>query len=257
MISSTGKSTITETFSGEIEAVKPAQSGLLVCGSYYNEKKQQVPWAAKVGEEGEFEWVFEEAANQVDAPKALKHFPFCAEHGDEYVLLQHEALGYPNGNVYTMIRLSKEGSPVFSKMIPLPKMEYGCLFFNVMVNDEMLVLYGGVCDSDYQYVATAAAINPSAEVLWIKEYSNSSGIGAAESFHNRYCFSLAVPERLEKTILIVDEFGHTVETFFNPIDQLLTGSNIRSIIADENDCLWIVGTIENGEYCYIAKLFEQ
>lgn len=63
-----------------------------------------------------------------------------------------------------------------------------------------------------------------------------------------------MPERLENTILIVDEFGHTVETFFNPIDQLLSGNNIRSIIADENDCLWIVGTIENGECCYIAKL---
>lgn len=253
VISSAGKVTITESFSGEIEAVKPDQSGLLVCGSYYNEKNQQVPWAAKIGEEGEFEWFFEEAANQVDAPGALKHFQFCAEDADEYVLLQHEVLGYPNGNVYTMIRLSKEGSPVFSEMIPLPKMEFGCLFSNVMVNDKMLVLYGGVCDPDYQYVATAAAINQSAEVLWLKKNSNSSGIGAAESFRNRCFFSLTVPERLGNTIMIVDGFGNTVELFINPIDQLLTDSNIRNIIADENDSLWIVGTIENGAYCYIAK----
>ena len=49
VISSTGKITITENFSGEIEAVTPLESGLLVCGSYYNEKNKQVPWAAKVG----------------------------------------------------------------------------------------------------------------------------------------------------------------------------------------------------------------
>lgn len=57
--------------------------------------------------------------------------------------------------------------------------------------------------------------------------------------------------------MIVDGFGNTVELFINPIDQLLTDSNIRNIIADENDSLWIVGTIENGAYCYIAKLAVQ
>lgn len=141
-----------------------------------------------VGEEGEFDWIFEETANQVDAPVALNHFQFCTEYADEYVLLQHETLGYANGNIYTMIRLNKNGSPVFSEMIPLPKMVYGCLFCDVMVNDKMLVLYGGVYDPDYQYVATAAAINQSAEVLWLKENTSSSSIGAAESLSDRYLF---------------------------------------------------------------------
>lgn len=71
VISSPGKITITENFSGEIEAVKPAQNGLLVCGSYFNGVKQQVPWAAKIGGDGKMEWVFEKTANQVDAPGSL------------------------------------------------------------------------------------------------------------------------------------------------------------------------------------------
>lgn len=257
VISSTGKITITENFSGEIEAVTPLESGLLVCGSYYNEKNKQVPWAAKVGKKGEYEWVFEGEVNQVDAPGTLKHFEFCTEYADEYVLLQHEALGYPNGNVYTMIRLRKDGLPVFRETIHLSKMEFGCLFSNVMVNGETLVLYGGVCASDYQYIATVAAINKSAEVLWLKENAESVGVGAAGNFNGRYYFSLTMPDRLGNTIMIVDELGNTIETFINPFDLLLADSNIKNIISDENDCLWIIGTIENGEYCYIAKLAGQ
>lgn len=257
VISSVGKITITENFEGEIEAVKPLESGLLVCGSYYNEKKKQVPWAAKVGGKGKYEWVFEGEINQVDAPGTLKHFEFCTEYADEYVLLQHEALGYPNGNVYTMIRLRKDGSFVFSETIHLPKMEFGCHFSNVMVNGETLVLYGSVCASDYQYIATVAAINEQAEVLWLKENAESIGVGAAESFNGCYYLSLTVPERLGNTIMIIDEFGNTIETFINPFDLSLADSNIRNIIADENDYLWIIGTIENGEYCYIAKLAKQ
>ena len=57
--------------------------------------------------------------------------------------------------------------------------------------------------------------------------------------------------------MIVDELGNTIETFINPFDLLLADSNIKKIISDENDCLWIIGTIENGEYCYIAKLAGQ
>lgn len=128
VIPSAGKITVTEKFSGEIESVKTLESGLLVSGSYYNEKKKQVPWAAKVGGKGEFEWIFEGEVNQVNTPGTLKHFEFCTEYANEYVLLQHEALGYPNGNVYTIIRLGKDGSPVFCETIPLSKMEFGCHF---------------------------------------------------------------------------------------------------------------------------------
>lgn len=133
-------------------------------------------------------------------------------------MLKLEALGYPNGEIYTMIRLTKEGSPVFSEMIPLPKMEYGCHFFDVMVNDKTLVLYGGVCDPDYQYVATAAAINLSAEVLWLKDYSNFSGFAAAVSLCDRSLFSLTSPDRLGNTLIVIDEFGNTADTFFIPLN---------------------------------------
>lgn len=136
-------------------------------------------------------------------------------------------------------------------------MEFGCHFSNVIVNEETLVLYGSVCTSSYQYVATVAAINKQAEVLWLKENAESIGIGAAESFNGCYYLSLTVPERLGNTIMIVDEFGNTIETFINPFDLSLADGNIRNIITDENNCLWIVGTIENGEYCYIAKLSGQ
>lgn len=53
VISLAGNITITEDFGGEIEAVTPLESGMLVCGSYYNKQKKQVPWAAKVGKKGD------------------------------------------------------------------------------------------------------------------------------------------------------------------------------------------------------------
>ena len=257
VISLAGNITITEDFGGEIEAVTPLESGMLVCGSYYNKQKKQVPWAAKVGKKGEYEWVFEGEANQVDAPGFLKHFEFCTEYASEYVLLQHEALGYPDGNVYTMIRLTKDGTPIFRENINLPKMEFGCNFSNIIVNKETLILYGGICTSNYQYVATAVAINRQAEVLWLKENVESVGIGAAESYNGCYYFSLTIPECLGNTIMVVDEIGNVIETFVNPFDLSLADSNIRNIITDEDNSLWIVGTIENGEHCYIAKFAGQ
>ena len=253
VLSSTGEMTTTEKFPGEIESVATLEDGLLVSGSYYTRKEKEVPWAAKVGADGKFVWEFEEEPNIVEVPGVRKHFEFCAEYMDEYILVRHEALG-PDGHMYSMIRLGKDGTVILADTIDLPRMEFGCLFTNVMVNEETLVLYGGVCDPDYQYVATFAAINKSAEVLWLKEYAESVGVGAAESLNGLYYLSLTVPEFLGNTIMVVDAFGNTIETFINPFDMLLTYSNIRNIIADENDCLWIVGTIENGEYCYIAKL---
>ena len=57
--------------------------------------------------------------------------------------------------------------------------------------------------------------------------------------------------------MVVDEIGNMIETFVNPFDLSLADSNIRNIITDEDNSLWIVGTIENGEHCYIAKFAGQ
>lgn len=254
VISSAGKITVTENFPGEIEAVAALEDGLLVSGSYYNKKGKEVPWAAKVGKNGKYEWEFEENPAQSKAPGARKHFEFCSEYADEYVLLQHEASPYPDaGNAYSMIRLAKDGSLVFNGSINLPPMEFGCLFNNVMVNEDTLVLYGEVCDSNFEYDATVAAINKSAEVLWIKKYTESVGVGAAGNINDIYYLSLAMLNPPGNKILIVNHLGDTVETFDNPFEQFSTNVIVRNIISGENDCLWIVGTIENGTRCFIAK----
>lgn len=221
-------------------------------------KEEQVPWAAKVGENGTYKWVFEGKPVQANAPGIRKHFEFCAEYADEYVLLQHETWPYPNAsNVYSMIRLAKDGSLICSSPINLPPMEFGCLFNNVIVNGETLVLYGEVCDSNFQYVATVAAINKSAEVLWIKGYAESVGVGAAGNLQDLYYLSFVMHNPLGNTILVANKSGDTIETLVNPFEQFSTGIIVRNIISDKKDCLWIVGTIENATRCFIAKLIGQ
>lgn len=121
------------------------------------------------------------------------------------------------------------------------------------MNDVTLVLYGEVCDSNFEYDATVAAINKSAEVLWIKKYTESVGVGAAGNINDIYYLSLAMLNPPGNKILIVNHLGDTVETFDNPFEQFTTNVIVRNIISGENDCLWIVGTIENGTRCFIAK----
>lgn len=251
VISSAGKITVTENFPGEIEAVEVLEDGLLVSGSYYNKKVKEVPWAAKVGENGKYEWEFEEKPSQSKAPGVRKHFEFCTEYADEYVLLQHEAS--EAGNVYSMIRLAKDGSVIFSGSINLPPMKTGCLFTDVMANEDTLVLYGGVCDSNFQYDATVAAINKSAEVLWIKKYTEFVSVGAVGNLRDLYYIPLITRNAPGIKILIVNHSGDTIERFANPFEPLSTNAIVRNIIPDGNDCLWIVGTIENGMRCFISK----
>ncbi len=106
---------------------------------------------------------------------------------------------------------------------------------------------------DYQYVATVAAVDKAAKVLWIKVYTESVGVATVGNVQNLYYVSLVIRSPAEVVILVVDESGDIVETFANPFDEALTDVGIRNIISDENGGLWIVGTIENWTHCFIAK----
>ena len=258
VISSDGKITTTEKLSGPINAIEVLEDGLLVSGSYFIKNKTEVPWAAKVGKDGTYEWEFEGTPMILERAGMRRYFEFCAEYADEYVLLQYEALPYPDHiTEYSMIRLAKDGSLVFSSPINLPEMKFGCNFKKVMIDKDMLVLCGAIGDSNFQRVATVAAINKSAQVLWIKEYNESVGVDAVEKLNDLYYLSLAIRDARGITMLVVDQAGNTIETFTNLFDQFSTDVIVKDIISDENNCLWIIGMIENATRCFIAELVGQ
>lgn len=245
---------ITEEFNGQIEAVASLDGGLLVCGSYYNNMGKEVPWAAKVDEEGVFAWTFEVEAIQTNVPGGRKYFEFCADLGEGYVLLQHEALGYPNGHIYTQIQLTKDGECLSSKALDLPKMEYGCLFADIAPCDEEFILYGSVYNSEYQYIATTAAIDISAEVLWIQEYEQVVAVTAAANLHGLTYCSIAIRDPSKVIFLVLDSSGNIIDVLDDPFGGAFSDISISFVIPDKEDGLWVAGLTENLTRCFITKL---
>lgn len=245
---------ITEKFNGQIEAVASLEDGLLVCGSYYNETGKEVPWAAKVGGDGMFTWKFEAEAIQTNVPGGRKYFEFCADLGEEYVLLQHEALGYPNGHLYTLIQLTKEGNCLSSKALNLPKMEYGCLFTDIAPCDENFILYGSVYNSEYQYIATTAAIDVSADVLWLREYEQGVAVTAAATSQGLTYCATAIRDPAKVIFLVLDSSGNISDVLEDPFGSDYSDISISFIIPDNEDGLWVAGLTENLTRCCITKL---
>lgn len=253
LIRPNGKYVVTERFGGEIESVKAVDDGLLVSGSYYNKNKQQVPWAAKVDTNGKFVWIYEDTPNQITEPGTQKHFEFCAEmHGESY-LLRHEALGYPDGRIYTLIKIAKDGLWLSEARLDLPKMEYGSLFTNFVVHDEALILYGRIKDSDHDDIASSIAIDRDGKIMWFSQYDGFTGVGAFIGFQDVCCLSLVAHDQSDNVIMLTDNQGNTISKYSDP---LLNAEDhiIRNMLADNDGNLWLIGTKNNIAQCFIAKM---